>query len=729
MGEGRLLRRAIQADMLSSLIFAGPPGTGKTTLAMVIANTTRSRFASLNAVLSGVKEVRAEIEIAREQMALHGRRTILFVDEVHRWNKAQQDALLPWVENGTVILIGATTENPFFEVNAALVSRSRIFQLRPLSTGELRRVAQQALGDPLRGYGSFRVRLADDALDHLVSVADGDARSLLNALQLAVETSGETFPPPAGTEIEITLEVAAESIQRKALLYDREGDYHYDSISAFIKSLRGSDPDAALYWMARMIAAGEDPRYVLRRMLISASEDVGLADPNALVVVEAAARAFDRVGLPEGQFHLAHAALYLATCPKSNTTLAYFDARSAVEMERSREVPRHLRDANRDKEGFGHGEGYLYPHAYRDHWVAQAYLPQALQGRLFYSPSRQGYEATIADEVERRRELQLSVAAEDEDEQEVLTFSPPDSGRDRWLQRLSHGRSAQLNELRERVFAAAALRRHESVLVLGSATDILVWEALRLVPEGLVGALVSEPLRRDRIAFHAERLEALRRPVVCVPDATGLRPEASDPEKRCEGVEHWPARFDAVIGRNLLQRLPDKATRVQQLAGICGGRIVLAESVAAEGSRLAQLFGGSIPSAELGLLAAAEEAVYRNPQNPMVNWRPEDLERAFHDAGLHQIGWERAATTARRAFSDADLHRWLFEHDGPLAVELAARAEAAAIQRLERALRSAMPADGMEWKSVAVVIWGSCSNGPTRGVRLPPATARGKPTA
>ncbi len=708
MGEGRLLRRAIQADMLSSLIFAGPPGTGKTTLAMVIANTTRSRFASLNAVLSGVKEVRAEIETARDQMSLHGRRTILFVDEVHRWNKAQQDALLPWVENGTVILIGATTENPFFEVNAALVSRSRIFQLRPLSAAELRRVAQQALSDPVRGYGAFRVSLADDALDHLVSVADGDARSLLNALQLAVETSGEAFPPPPGTEIKITVDVAAESIQRKALLYDREGDYHYDSISAFIKSLRGSDPDAALYWMARMVAAGEDPRYVFRRMLISAAEDVGLADPHALVVVEAAARAFDRVGLPEGQFHLAQAALYLATCPKSNSTLAYFDARSAVETERSLEVPRHLRDASRDKEGFGHGEGYLYPHAYRDHWVAQAYLPQALQGRLFYSPSRQGYEATIADEVERRRELQLSVAAEDESDQEVLTFTPPDRGRDRWLQRLSHGRSAQLNELRERVFAAAALQRHECVLVLGPATDILVWEALRLVPEGLVAALVSEPQRRERIAFHAERLEALRRPVVCAPDATGVRPETLDPETRCEDVKHWPSRFDAVLGRNLLQRLPDKPAAVRRLAGICGGRIVLAESVAAEGSRLAQLFADALPPAELALLADAETAVYHNPQNAMVNWRAEDLEQAFQDAGLQQVGWERVITTGRRALSDADLHRWLFDRAGPLAAELAARAGHEKIRNLEGALRSAVPPEGVEWRSVTVIIWGAC---------------------
>ncbi|MFO7848837.1 MAG: AAA family ATPase, partial [Spirochaetia bacterium] len=382
VGEGRLLRRVIQADRLSSIIFYGPPGTGKTSLARVIANTTKSAFTTLNAVLTGVKDLREQIDKAKERRDLYRQRTILFVDEVHRWNKAQQDALLPWVEKGTVILIGATTHNPYFEVNSALVSRSRIFQLVPLSEEDLRAVAQQALRDPNRGYGAYSVEFEQGALDHIIRVASGDARSLLNALELAVETSPESFPPPDGERIYVSFEAAEESIQRKAVLYDKEGDYHFDVISAFIKSIRGSDPDAALYWLAKMVHAGEDPRFIFRRMLISAGEDIGMADPHALSVVEAAASAFDRVGMPEGRYHLAHAALYLAAAPKSNSSLGFFDALEAVKEEEDDEVPRHLKDANRDKKSFGHGEGYLYPHAYRDHWVAQQYLPSGLQGKV-----------------------------------------------------------------------------------------------------------------------------------------------------------------------------------------------------------------------------------------------------------------------------------------------------------------------------------------------------------
>ena len=318
LGPGRLLRRAIQADQMSSIILYGPPGTGKTTLAQIIANTTRAHFIAINAVLAGVKDIREAIEIARETRSQAGQKTLLFVDEVHRFNKAQQDALLPHVENGTLTLIGATTENPYFEVNKALVSRSRIFQLRPLGEADVRAVLRAALADPERGFGRRRVEMDPEAEEHLVRVASGDARSALNALELAVET---TPPGPEGLA-RITLAVAEESIQRRAVLYDKDGDTHYDTISAFIKSVRGSDADASLYWLSKMVYAGEDPRFLFRRMLILASEDVGLADPNALAMVSAASQAFDYVGLPEGQFHLAQACLYLASAPKSDTVMA-----------------------------------------------------------------------------------------------------------------------------------------------------------------------------------------------------------------------------------------------------------------------------------------------------------------------------------------------------------------------------------------------------------------------
>lgn len=440
IGKGRLLRRAIAADQLTSVIFYGPPGSGKTTLARVIANHTKSNFITLNAVLTGVQNIRDSIKQAEDYYNLYSRRTILFVDEVHRWNKSQQDALLPWVENGTIILIGATTENPFFEVNKALVSRSRVFQLKPLTQADLEKAAFQALHDEERGYGHWNVEFEEGALEHLIETANGDARSLLNALELAVETTPEKWAPYAeppvpayGSKIYISKEAAEESIQKKVVLYDRDGDYHYDIISAFIKSLRGRDPDAACYWLARMVTAGEDPHFIFRRMLISACEDTGLADPHAISVVESCAQAFDRVGMPEGRYFLAHAALYLATAPKSNSSMAFFDALASVEKEDA-EVPNHLRDASRDAEGFGHGAGYLYPHAYRDHWVAQQYLPDTLMGRVFYSPSTQGYEGTIRNEVLSRRELQIAEILEkasrnnDDLSSDALATNPSETG-------------------------------------------------------------------------------------------------------------------------------------------------------------------------------------------------------------------------------------------------------------------------------------------------------------
>jgi putative ATPase len=403
LGPGKLLRRAVEADRVTSVIFFGPPGTGKTTLARIIAGTTARHFTSINAVLAGVKDIREGIEEARQRRDDAGQGTILFVDEVHRFNKAQQDALLPHVENGTVTFIGATTENPYFEVNKALVSRSRIFELRSLTEDDLREVALRALADPERGYGRLDVRVDDDALAHLVSTANGDARSLLNAIELAVETT----PPEVETDtVHVTREVAEESIQRRAVLYDKEGDAHFDTISAFIKSLRGSDPDAALYWMARMVYAGEDPRFIFRRMVIFAAEDVGLADPRALQIALAGAQAHDYVGMPESRFHMAEVCLYLATAPKSNSLFSFFDALAHVEKEQTREVPNPLRDASRDKKGLGHGEGYLYPHAFRDHYVAEQYLPAEMQGLYFYNPGELGYEKTIAERLAyfRRRD-------------------------------------------------------------------------------------------------------------------------------------------------------------------------------------------------------------------------------------------------------------------------------------------------------------------------------------
>jgi putative ATPase len=393
VGPGKLLRRAIETDRLfSSIILWGPPGTGKTTLAMIIANTTKSYFAAISAVMAGVADIRRIIAEAKDRRGMYGQRTIVLVDEIHRFNKAQQDALLPHVEDGTIILIGSTTENPYFEVIAPLVSRSRIFQLRPLSEEDLMIILRRALADEERGYGKLKVEVDDEAMAHLVRVAGGDARIALNALELAIETT----EPEEGV-IHIDLAIAEDSIQRRALVYDREA--HYNTVSAFIKSLRGSDPDAALYWLAKMIYAGEDPRFIVRRMIIFASEDVGNADPQALVVATSAANALEWVGLPEAQYNLAQAAIYLATAPKSNSTGAYFKALADVEREGKVEVPDHLKDASRDGKALGHGAGYKYPHGYPDHYVPQQYLPDELAGRRYYEPSEQGYEKVIKERL------------------------------------------------------------------------------------------------------------------------------------------------------------------------------------------------------------------------------------------------------------------------------------------------------------------------------------------
>lgn len=647
LGPGRLLRRAIEADQLSSLIFYGPPGTGKTTLAAVIAHTTRAHFISINAVLAGVADIRQAVDEAGQLRKLHSRKTILFIDEVHRFNKAQQDALLPWVENGTIILIGATTENPYFSVNRPLLSRSRVFQLQGLSPQALAHIAHQALADE-RGYSNRRVELHPEALAHLIDVANGDARALLNALELAVETTERDTQG----RIAITLAVAEESIQRRALLYDKEGDYHFDAISAFIKSMRGSDPDATLYWLARMVYAGEDPRFLFRRMLIFASEDIGLADERALQVVIAAAESFDRIGLPEGRFPLAHAALYLATAPKSNSTMAFFDALAVVEKEREGEVPTHLKDASRDSEGFGHGAGYLYPHAYREHWVAQQYLPAGLQGRIFYQPSDQGREKAAGDRVRQRRELQLAAMREESAPAEVLSLSPPDQVRDQWLKRVSGDVAPQLEHQRQRLFAPLALARHHLVLDLEAGTGLLTWEALRRVPEGGVWAHVSDKISAVALHETAAHLAEIERPQVLQGPLATLADQIA---------AHVPdILFDAVVGRHALGGLAHKAQVLAALYRYLApqGRVSLVEVLSRRSQRLYQLIDLQALGALGERLVAAEEAIYAAPDNPRVNWDAADLKQLFAAAGFGSVQVRVEAVQSQRHIEPRHLAHW-----------------------------------------------------------------------
>ncbi|MDN5344736.1 MAG: putative ATPase [Clostridia bacterium] len=400
VGPGTLLRRAIENDSLTSIILWGPPGSGKTTLAQIIARMTKAHFESLNAVLDGVSDIRRVIAAAREREKYYQQKTVIFVDEIHRWAKNIQDALLPCVEEGLLTLIGATVENPMFTVNPAIRSRSRIFRLEALSEAAVLTLLRRALADPERGLGRFPVEARPEALAHLARVANGDARVALNALEFAVLTT----PPDASGRRVIDLQVAEEAIQQRAVLYDRDGDQHYDCVSAWIKSMRGSDPDAALYWLARMIYAGEDPAFLARRLMIHASEDVGLADPQALVVASAAAQAVERVGLPEGRIILAEATLYIALAPKSNSVIKAIDAAlAAVKKEKAGPVPIHLRDANyRGAAAFGHGRGYKYPHDYPGGWVEQQYLPDNLRGRLFYRPSEYGREGQLKTAWQQR---------------------------------------------------------------------------------------------------------------------------------------------------------------------------------------------------------------------------------------------------------------------------------------------------------------------------------------
>ena len=399
IGKDKLLYRAIQADKLSSIILYGPPGTGKTTLAKVIANTTSAYFTQINATIAGKKDMEEVVEKAKNEKGMYGRRTILFIDEIHRFNKGQQDFLLPFVEDGTLILIGATTENPYFEVNGALISRSLIFELKPIDKEEIKKLLRKAVYDPDRGMGSFNATIDDDALEFLADISGGDARHALNAIELGVMSTARS----EDGQIHITLEVAEECIQKRAIRYDKNSDNHYDTISAFIKSMRGSDPDAAVYYLARMLYAGESVTFIARRMMICASEDVGNADPQALVVATNASLAVERVGMPEAQIILSQAAAYIASAPKSNAScVAIEEAMNEVARSGNLAIPSHLQDAHyKGAQKLGHGVGYKYAHVYKNNYVKQQYLPYELNGKEFYRPSGNGYEQKIREHMAR----------------------------------------------------------------------------------------------------------------------------------------------------------------------------------------------------------------------------------------------------------------------------------------------------------------------------------------
>ncbi len=510
LAEGRLLRRAIIADKVGNLLLYGPPGVGKTTLAKIIASNTLSHFSILNAALAGIKDLRAEIDSARERLNKYTRRTILFIDEVHRFNTAQQDALLPWIENGTLTLIGATTENPYFEVNNALVSRSRLFRLYSLDSNALHQLLQQALTNEEKGYGLKSVNLTNEAQNHLVDVSNGDARILLNALELAVES---TTPVKDGS-INIDLKIAEDSIQERAVLYDKQGDGHFDTISAFIKSLRGSDPDAALFWLARMLEAGENPRFIFRRMLISAGEDVGLADPNAIVIVESCAAAFDRIGLPEGIFPLAQATLYLASTEKSNSIMGVFRAVQKVRDSQKQNVPSHLKDGNRDKEAFGDGIGYQYPHSFPKNWVSQQYLPDSMRNEIFWEPTEHGWEGERRSLLNERKSEQLASMVEVKD-QNPLTITSGGLNKDfeKWFLHQALQKGERLNNLMTKLWSDITWEKNHRVLLLEPNSSYWALKPLREAIEG--GVFWAAPKdNHSKLLEELNVLAPMQRPIL-----------------------------------------------------------------------------------------------------------------------------------------------------------------------------------------------------------------------
>ena len=766
VGKGRLLRRAIAADQLTSVIFYGPPGCGKTTLARVIANHTSSNFITLNAVLTGVAEIRAAIKQAEDFYKLYTRRTILFVDEVHRWNKAQQDALLPWVENGTIILIGATTENPFFEVNKALVSRSRVFQLKPLTKDDLIKAARQALNDTERGYGHWVVEFEEGALEHLVDTANGDARSLLNALELAVETTPEKWDPynanpvPAwGSRIFISKEAAEESIQKKVVLYDRDGDYHYDIISAFIKSLRGRDPDAAMYWLARMVRAGEDPHFIFRRMLISACEDTGLADPYAIAVVTSCADAFDRVGLPEGRYHLAHAALYLATAPKSNSSMAFFDALASVNKEDA-EVPNHLRDSSRDAEGFGHGDGYLYPHAYRDHWVAQQYLPTELVGRVFYTPTNQGYEAKIKDDVLSRREIQISAILEGNEPEkpdtgvscgmhplphfasdfnnpigewwinknfgtnktvkaENLTFTPRDNRKESaldkadrsWRARLDSNRAEVLTEIRDAMVQLGDLSRHTRSLIWNADDGLLLWDVSRKTPEGVTAGLCVSDRGMEILNQYGRTLDDLDRPVLIKrPENKENYLSADEFNSILEQFAKKDMVFDRIFFRdpfNCQDSADVLSYALKNITKETGDlKVVISQRIPSKGQRISDLIENQILTDAtretfdtlIKKMALAENEFFGDSDNKLFNWNQQTIEEAFRKNGFKIKSAGREISEKRR-LSPQEISRWFDSENSAYGAALYGAVGNGDIEKIKNLLITASQNKLFNWKT------------------------------